>query len=116
MFDVAPDQRPDAVFVANDHMAFAAMDVIRFELGLNVPEDVSVVGYDDVPPAGWPAYNLTTIRQRANLMVAETVDALFDHIDTPETAEPRKVAIDGPLIVRTSARLPKGWIPQRTST
>lgn len=116
MFDVAPDQRPDAVFVANDHMALAVMDVIRFELGLRVPEDVSVVGYDDVPPAGWPAFNLTTIRQRANLMVAETVAALFEHIDTPDVAEPRKVAIDGPLVVRTSARLPKGWTPQRTET
>ncbi|MBO9433339.1 LacI family DNA-binding transcriptional regulator [Ruegeria sp. R13_0] len=116
MFDVAPGKRPDAVFVANDHMALAVMDVIRFELGLRVPEDVSVIGYDDVPPAGWPAYNLTTIRQRANLMVAETVTALLDHIDTPATAKPRKVAIDGPLIVRTSARLPKGWKPQRTET
>lgn len=116
MFDVAPEDRPDAVFVANDHMAFAVMDVVRFELGLRIPEDISVVGYDDVPPAGWPAYNLTTIRQRANLMVAETVAALFEHIDTPNSAAPRKVAIDGPLIVRTSARLPKGWKPQRTNT
>ncbi|WP_170326060.1 LacI family DNA-binding transcriptional regulator [Ruegeria arenilitoris] len=116
MFDVAPDMRPDAVLVANDHMALAVMDVIRFELGLRVPEDVSIVGYDDVPPAAWPAYNLTTIRQRANLMVAETVTALLEHIDTPATAKSRKVAIDGPLVVRTSARLPKGWNPQRTET
>ncbi|SMX48986.1 LacI family DNA-binding transcriptional regulator [Ruegeria arenilitoris] len=116
MFDVAPERRPDAVFVANDHMALAVMDVLRFELGLRIPEDVSVVGYDDVPPAGWPAYNLTTIRQRANLMVAETVAALLDHIEEPKTSEPRKVAIDGPLIVRTSARLPKGWNPKRTNT
>ncbi len=116
MFDVDPGKRSDAVFVANDHMALAVMDVIRFELGLRIPEDVSVVGYDDVPPAGWPAYNLTTIRQRANLMVAETVAALLDHIQNPDAAEPRKVAIDGPLVVRTSARLPQGWTPQRTET
>ncbi|WP_299636555.1 LacI family DNA-binding transcriptional regulator [uncultured Ruegeria sp.] len=116
MFDVEPLKRPDAVFVANDHMALAVMDVIRFELGMRVPEDVSVVGYDDVPQAGWLAYNLTTIRQRANLMVSETVDALLDHIEKPTAAAARKVAIDGPLIVRTSARLPKGWAPQRTET
>lgn len=113
MFDVEPHKRPDAVFVANDHMALAVMDVIRFELGMRVPEDVSVVGYDDVPQAAWLAYNLTTIRQRANLMVDETVDALMDHIGNPTAATARKVAIDGPLIVRTSARLPKGWTPQR---
>lgn len=109
MFDVAEDQRPDAVFVANDHMAIAVMDVIRFELGLNIPDDVSVIGYDDVPPASWLAYNLTTIRQRANLMVEETVEALRDHIENPLEARARRVAIDGPLIVRASARIPKGW-------
>lgn len=109
MFDVPEDQRPDAVFVANDHMAIAVMDVIRFELGLNIPGDVSVVGYDDVPPASWLAYNLTTIRQRANLMVEETVEALRDHIENPREARARRVAIDGPLVVRTSARIPKGW-------
>ena len=87
-------------------MAFAVMDVLRFELGIAVPGEVSVVGYDDVPPAAWPAYNLTTVRQRANLMVGETVAALMDHIDTPQTARPRRVAIDGPLILRGSARSP----------
>ena len=111
MFSVTDDDRPDAVFVANDHMALAVMDVIRFELGLRVPEDVSVVGYDDVPQAGWLAYDLTTMRQRANLMVTETVTALLDHIEAPETARPRKVSIDGPLVVRSSARLAKGWVP-----
>ena len=104
-----PGKRPDAVFIANDHMAFAVMDVIRFELGLSVPGDVSVVGYDDVPPAAWLAYNLTTVRQRANLMVEETVKALLAHIDTPDTAEARMVTIDAPLIVRGSARIPQGW-------
>lgn len=98
-------ERPDAVFVANDHMAFAVMDVLRFELGLRIPEDVSVVGYDDVPPAAWPAYGLTTIRQPADRMVAETVAALLASIEDP-TASPRRIAIGGPLMVRTSARLP----------
>lgn len=109
MFSRPAPNRPDAVFVANDHMALAVMDVIRFELGLSIPGDVSVIGYDDVPPAAWPAYSLTTVRQRANLMVEETVAALLEHIDTPETAAPRRVAIDGPLIVRGSARIPEGW-------
>ena len=106
MFD-RPD-RPDAVFVANDHMAFAVMDVLRFELGLSVPDDVSVVGYDDVPTASWPAYKLTTVRQPANRMVAETVSILMDQIEN-QNSEPRRIAIDGPLMVRGSARIPKGW-------
>ena len=104
MFDVAVDQRPDAVFVANDHMAFFVLDVLRSELGLSVPEDVSVIGYDDVPPAAWPAYNLTTVRQRANLMVQETVDTLIQQIEQPGNFTPRQVAIDGPLILRGTSR------------
>ena len=101
MFDCA--KPPDAVFVCNDHMAFAVMDVLRFELGLRIPEDVSVVGFDDVPPAAWPAYNLTTFRQRVNRMVAETVSTLIDRIEA-KNAEPRRVKIDGALIVRKSTR------------
>ena len=54
---------PEAVFVANDHMAFAVMDTLRYELGLKIPDDVSVVGYDDVPAASWPSYSLTTVQQ-----------------------------------------------------
>ncbi len=105
MFESDP---PDAVFVANDHMAVSVMDTLRFELGLTVPGDVSVIGYDDVTVASWPAYNLTTIRQPANRMVAETVDILLRKIDD-SNALPRRVEIDGPLIVRGSARIPEGW-------
>ena len=99
---------PDAVFVANDHMAFAVMDVIRFELGLRIPDDVMVVGYDDVPPASWPAYDLTTVRQPANRMVAATVDLLISKISGLE-GTPKRIEIDGPLIIRGSAPAPEGW-------
>ena len=95
---------PDAVFVANDHMAFIAMDVIRFELGLKIPEQVSVVGYDDVPVASWSAYDLTTVRQAANQMVAETVSFLLECIEDRKT-NPRQIQIKGPLIVRGSAKI-----------
>ena len=101
-------EHPDAVFVANDHMAISVMDTLRFELGLQIPADVSVLGYDDVAVASWPAYNLTTIRQPANRMVAETVDILLSKIENPAAA-PRRTEIDGPLIVRGSARIPEGW-------
>ena len=101
-----PDH-PDAVFVANDHMAFAAMDVLRFEIGLRVPGDVSVIGFDDVPPAAWRAYDLTTVRQEASAMVAETVRMLRANIEDPDTP-PRSVCLPAALIARSSARLPKG--------
>lgn len=98
--------RPDAVFVGNDHMAFAVMDELRFGLGLDIPGEVSVIGYDDVPLAAWPSYDLTTIRQPVNRMVEATVDMLLNQIEG-DTA-PRKLRIDGPLIVRRSARIPQG--------
>lgn len=99
---------PDAIFVANDHMALAVMDCVRGELGLRVPEDVSIVGYDDVAAAAWPSYELTTVRQPANRMVAATVEILLTQIEQAECAA-RQVRIDGPLIVRRSAKVPDGW-------
>ncbi|MDH5797754.1 MAG: LacI family DNA-binding transcriptional regulator [Paracoccaceae bacterium] len=106
MFD-RPDH-PDAVFVANDHMAFGVLDVLRQELGLKVPEDVSVVGYDDVPPAAWLAYDLTTVRQRANQMVDATVEILMREIEKRESS-PEEVLVEAPLVVRSTARIPQGW-------
>ena len=100
-------QRPDAIFVGNDHMAFAVMDTLRYDLGLSVPGDVSIVGYDDVPMAAWGAYGLTTIRQPVNRMVQATVEALLNQIEGGSAA-PTKTRIDGPLMVRTSARKPEG--------
>ena len=104
--------RPDAVFVGNDHMAFGVMDALRFELGLDVPGDVSVVGYDDVPLASWPAYDLTTLRQPSNRMVEATVATLLDWIEKGKD-DVRKIKIDGPLMVRGSARIPEGWTDER---
>ncbi|WP_281991330.1 LacI family DNA-binding transcriptional regulator [Sulfitobacter geojensis] len=105
MFD--RDDPPEAVFVTNDHMAFAVMDVLRFELGICIPDDVSVVGYDDVQIAAWPSYNLTTVRQRANEMVSKTIELLMTRIENVD-APPQRICIDGPLIIRGSARTPQG--------
>ena len=95
---------PDAIFVGNDHMAFAVMDVLRGEFGLSIPRDVAVIGYDDVPIAAWPAYDLTTIRQPVNRMVEATVEALLHQIEGDRA--PRRIMIDGPLIVRGSTLNP----------
>ncbi|MDU8943427.1 LacI family DNA-binding transcriptional regulator [Ovoidimarina sediminis] len=102
------EAKPDAIFVGNDHMAFAVMDVLRFEMGIDVPGEVSVVGYDDVALAGWPAYDLTTLRQPSGAMVEATVDILMDRLEGRATA-PQKRRIAGTLMVRGSARVPDGW-------
>ncbi len=99
---------PDAIFVGNDHMAIAVMDELRFGLGIAIPDQVSIVGYDDVPMAAWPSYSLTSIRQPVNRMVSATVDALLGQIEGD--ASPQKIKIDGPLVVRRSARIGKGYM------
>ena len=105
----SPAERPDAVFVANDHMAIATMDVLRYELGLRVPEDISVVSFDDVPQAAWPSYGLTTVHQSATRMVEATVEALMARIEEGDE-NPRRVEIEGSIVVRTSARIPEGYV------
>jgi len=97
---------PDAIFVGNDHMALAVLDTLRYEMGLSVPDDVAIVGYDDVPLAAWPAYNLTTMRQPVNRMVEATVEALLSRIDDP-TLPAQLIEIDSPLIQRGTTKGPK---------
>ena len=105
-------KRPQAIFVANDHMAVAVMDVARYEFGLSIPEDLSIVGYDDVGPARWPSYGITSVTQPIGPMVEATVDILMDQIASGEM-EPQHKLIAGELVVRTSARLPKKGIVER---
>ncbi len=99
---VKKQDRPDAVFVGSDHMAIAAMDVLRTELGLKVPEDVSVVGFDNVPQAAWGAYQLTTVEQPVDLMIEATATLLREQID--RTATPHAITVPCRLVVRASTR------------
>ncbi|TDT74786.1 LacI family transcriptional regulator [Litoreibacter halocynthiae] len=103
----AGTDRPEAIFVCNDHMAFAVMDALRFKLGLRVPEDISVAGFDDVPIAAWPAYDLTSYRQPINRMVAQTVEALMQRIEDP-TRPAHRAKLEGALILRGSTAPAKG--------
>jgi DNA-binding LacI/PurR family transcriptional regulator len=103
-----PD-RPDALFVANDHMAVAVMDVARHEFGLRIPEDLSIVGYDDVGPARWTSYGITSMSQPLKRMVESTVDILMDQIASGDIEAEHRI-LNGELVVRTSARLPRTGI------
>lgn len=100
---------PEAIFCANDHMALAVMDVARFEFGTRIPEDVSIVGYDDAGPGRWKSYALTSIEQPVEYMVNATIEMLMRQIDGDEQG-PRQKKIRGDLIVRGSARLPDAGI------
>ena len=98
--------RPDALFVASDHMAFAAMDTLRGALGLRVPEDVSVVGFDNVQQAEWGAYYLTTVEQNVGAMIEATVGMLLQQLENDAVTRDHAV-VPARLVVRSSARLPE---------
>ena len=101
----ATADRPDAVFVAGDLMAIVVLDTLRHELGLAVPQDVSVVGFDNVPQAGWASYELTTFEQPVEQMVEATVALLQGYLREAQTPPSRNLVVPGQLIIRQSARV-----------
>ena len=85
-------------------MAMGALDAARGELGIRVPEELSIIGFDDIPMAAWPGYSLTTVRQPVERMVDATIQVLMDAIEEPEAGTVIKI-IPPTLEKRTSARL-----------
>jgi DNA-binding LacI/PurR family transcriptional regulator len=97
---------PDAIFCANDHMAFAVIETARTEFGLAVGRDVSVVGFDDVALAAWPSFMLTTYSQPIQPMVRRVVEITLAHVEQGG-GDPVREVVQGRLIIRGSARLPR---------
>jgi LacI family transcriptional regulator len=88
----------DAVFAASDIMAVGAIRAIR-EAGLRVPEDVAVVGFDDLPLAAMSDIQLTTVRQPVVSFGYRAVELLADLIQSGDPS-PRHIIMDTKLIVR----------------
>ncbi len=96
------DTTPDAIFCANDIMAVGAIDAIRAQ-GLQVPDDISVIGFDDIPMASWGAYNLTTVSQDVKMMIDKTITILQQKLDQPDS-QPAVELVEGQLIIRGSVK------------
>jgi DNA-binding LacI/PurR family transcriptional regulator len=101
---MAMKKRPDALICANDLMAIGAIDAARDEFALDIPGDLSIVGFDGVGPAAWPSYRLTTIRQPVRRMTEAAVTMLLERIANPELP-PEVRSFTGSLIEGRSARL-----------
>ncbi|MGO4596912.1 LacI family DNA-binding transcriptional regulator [Terrabacter sp. 2RAF25] len=111
--------RPTAVAAFNDRCALGFVDVVR-QAGLRVPEDVSVVGFDDIEQAAYPHVSLTTVRQDAARLGAEAVRAVTARLDAPpagaadppgsshpnEASMPTGAVIEPELVVRRSTAPP----------
>lgn len=96
---------PTAIFAANDLSAFGAIEAIR-EHGLHVPEDISLVGFDDIPQASLIYPKLTTVRQPLDQMGREAVNILLQQIAHPERAK-REVTLATEVIIRDSCCPPR---------
>jgi DNA-binding LacI/PurR family transcriptional regulator len=97
-------RRMDALICANDLMAIGAIDSARINFGLEVPAQLSVVGFDGVGPSTWLAYQVTTIRQPVRRMTEAAVAMLIERIERPDLS-PEQRLFAGELLPGNSARL-----------
>jgi DNA-binding LacI/PurR family transcriptional regulator len=95
---LASRARPDGVFVANDITAFGVLDGLRAG-GVEIPGELSLVGFDDLTPASWLAYGLTTVRQPTEEIVDRALAILEKRILRPD--EPcERVVLPAQLVRR----------------
>jgi len=96
----------DAVFAGNDQMAIGLFSALR-ERGLSVPGDVGVVGFDDVPEAGYLLPALTTVRQEFEQLGQLIMQKVLVAVEEPHTVT-EDTPIPTRLILRASTRQPRG--------
>jgi len=96
---------PTAIFASNDVMAMGVMDAVRYK-GLRVPEDISVIGFDDIPQASLIRPALTTIRQPLEKMGRVATQMLLELLKQPQKKAGR-IELPTDLIVRDSCQAPR---------
>jgi len=102
---LAMEERPTAVFCASDQVAFGLISTLAGN-GVRVPEDISVVGFDDIELSEYYVPALTTIRQDRRALGAKASSLLLDRIETrnaPGSCGHEPVMVDVELVVRSSA-------------
>jgi DNA-binding LacI/PurR family transcriptional regulator len=103
LFSVQP--QPDAIFVSNDQMALGALWAAD-QLGLQVPDDVAIVGYDNIPESAYFQPSLTTIHQETFEMGRRAIrelDRLIEANWGEQEAKPKSIEFEPRLIVRESS-------------
>ena len=101
----AAGERPDAVFCVNDILACGVIDAARRNFGLRVPDEVSVIGCDNIGQADWLSYALTTFDQPVDL-IADRVAELLAGGGESEAA-PSRLILKPTMIWRRSVRIPE---------
>ncbi len=90
------------VFCPLDTVALGFLDAVRVRHGLQVPGDLSIIGYDDILQAGWAFAELTTIRQSVEELARQAIDLLASRIEDPD-ADPRTAIVPVELVSRRTA-------------
>lgn len=101
-------EAPTALFCANDEIAVGAMSALS-DMGLRVPEDVSIIGFDDSSAAAVVRPALTTIRQPFQELARHAVELLLAQIQDRETAE-RRILLPTSLVVRDTVSTPNPFL------
>ena len=96
-------ERPTAVTCYNDLVAIGLCRALS-ELGLGVPDDVSVIGYDDIPLCEYLPVPLTTVRVPKFRMGQLATEMLIRHVESRQAVTPQKVYLESELVVRASTR------------
>lgn len=94
--------RPEGIFSSNDMMACGAIDALREEMGLHCPDDVIIMGYDNIPQAAWRSYGLTSFDQRTGRMVTRAMELLDEALEKKDSPFSRTCVVDAQLIERNS--------------
>jgi LacI family transcriptional regulator len=97
------DPPPTAIFASNDLSAFGAMDAAR-EWGLRIPDDISIIGFDDIPQASLVYPQLTTVRQPLEQMGQVAVKMLLEQIED-RSRPPQRVTLTTQFVIRDSCAL-----------
>ena len=93
--------RPDAIFCANDDMALAAIEVARYEFGLEIGREIGIAGFDDIEEASWPSFNLTTYSLPVSTMIEKAADIV---LSTTRSGHPAHQVVAGALQPRGSTQ------------
>ncbi|UQS23970.1 LacI family transcriptional regulator [Amycolatopsis thermalba] len=96
---MAEDPRPTAVFCGNDVIAIGAMNAAR-RLGVDVPGDLTLIGFDDLPMASWETFDLTTVRHDLHGMAQAAADLLVERLAGGAEETPRRVTFAPELVPR----------------
>ena len=96
-------QLPDAFVCSSDFTAFGVQAGASYDLDINVPEDLGIVGIGDSPFSWWPEHDLTTIHFPVDEMVKRSVDALLERIQDP-SLDAEAIGLDSRLVIRGTTR------------